>query len=115
MRLGRVNLAGYRFLQLSSSLTGLLVVILAIISLKKAPFDKTIDYRYWIIVGLIISTVMLMRTIAGMNFHDHRQVLVSFISSSIIALILAPIILNEEERPGADFYRKTTDKNAIGE
>jgi len=109
LRLGRINLAGYRFLQLASSTIGLLVVLLSIMSLKKRPVEnKTIDYRYWLIVLIIILAVMFMRFVSGLNFSDHRQTAVSFISSVIIALILAPMILSQLEQASRDNLREKT-------
>ena len=48
MKIGRINLAGYRFLQLASTIAGGLVVIYSIFALRRIHQPKTkIDYRYW--------------------------------------------------------------------
>jgi hypothetical protein len=99
MKVGTINLAGYKFLQLASSIVGLLVVIISIILLKKRPVvNKTINYRYWMIVVLIILSVMFMRFIGGLQIDAYRRVMVSFISSVIIALILTPMIISQQEQ-----------------
>jgi hypothetical protein len=103
MKVGTVNLAGYKFLQLASSIIGLLVVIISIILLKKRPVvNKTINYKYWMIVVLIILSVMFMRFIGGLEINAYRRVMVSFISSVIIALILTPMIISQQEQLGKD-------------
>jgi len=99
MKVGTVNLAGYRFLQLASSIIGLLVVIISIILLKKRPVvNKTINYKYWKIVVLIILSVMFMRFTGGLEINAYRRVIVSFISSVMIALILTPMIISQQEQ-----------------
>jgi uncharacterized membrane protein YfcA len=99
MQVGNVNLASYRFLQLASSIVGLLIVILATLSLKKHPLhSKRINYNYWWLICLIILTAMFMRFVGGLNIHDYRRVIVSFISSIFIALILTPMIFSQQEQ-----------------
>lgn len=107
MKLGTINLAGYRFLQLASSVVGLVAVIIAIISLKKRPCDnRTIDYRYWLVVSLIILSVMFIKFVNGMSFESHRRVIVSAISSAIIALILTPMFLSHLEQQQKNYSEK---------
>jgi hypothetical protein len=97
MHVGTVNLAGYNFLQFASSLFGGLIVIIAILTLKKHPYvHKEIDYKYWALVIIIFLCIMGMRFFAGLNIHDHRPVIVSMISGLIIALILTPILLSRQ-------------------
>jgi Domain of unknown function (DUF4184) len=111
MKIGTINLAGYRFLQLSNSIIGLAVVILVIILLKKNPCgNKRIDYKYWALAALITFSVMFMRFIARLNIHDHRKVLVSFISSIMIALILTPMILAQQAQIREEFSEKKSDQ-----
>lgn len=99
MKLGSINLAGYRFLQLASSIVGLLIVLITIISLKKRPVNnQTINYKYWWIIIVIIFVVMFMRFVGGLHVSELRRVIVSFISSVIIALILTPMILSQQEQ-----------------
>jgi hypothetical protein len=99
MQLGSINLASYRFLQLTSSVFGLLVVIISILALKKhPPVEKKINYNYWWLILLIVTAVMFMRVVGGLNIHDNRRILVSFISSVIIALILTPMVLTQQEQ-----------------
>jgi len=99
MQVGDINLASYRFLQLASSIVGLLIVIVAILSLKRHPnHSKRINSNYWWLICLIILTVMFMRFVGGLNIHDHRRVIVSFISSIFIALILTPMIFSQQEQ-----------------
>lgn len=102
MRVGNINLAGYRFLQLISSVVGGLIVIITILALKKRPCnDKSIDIKYWALLAFISGTVMIMRYVKGLYLHDYRVIVVSFISSILIALILTPMILHQPQQPSA--------------
>jgi len=99
MKIGRINLAGYKFLQLVSTIAGGLVVIYSIFSLRRIPQPKTkIDYRYWAIVWLITLSVFFLR-FSRHGFHIsffkyyYRFLAVTFISGMMIALILTPFFL----------------------
>ena len=97
LKVGGINLAGYRFLQYTSTAVGGLIVIFTILSLKKRKYpDKPVDYNYWAIVVFIILSIMIMRRMTGLKLHDFRSVVVSFISGGMLALILTPIILNKQ-------------------
>jgi len=106
MRIGRINLAGYRFLQLASSLAGGLVVIYAIFALRRIHQPKTkIDYRYWALVWFITFFALGLR-FAKDHFHfyywnPYRVAAVSFISCFMIGLIIAPLFLNQGKPPRA--------------
>jgi len=106
MTIGKINLAGYKFLQLASTIAGGLGVIYSIFALRRIHQPKTkIDYRYWALVWFIAFAVTFLR-FAKDDFHMHyynpyRVIAVSFISSLMIGLILTPLLLNEKQRPAA--------------
>ncbi|MFI5186940.1 MAG: DUF4184 family protein [Chitinophagales bacterium] len=109
MKLGTINLAGYKFLQLASSIIGLVIVVVAIISLKKRPCEnKKIDYGYWLVFSLSIATVMFIRFVNGLSIGYHRRVIVSAISSVIIALILTPLFLSQQDQQQKDYSQEET-------
>jgi len=111
MKLGNINLAGYKFLQLASSVVGLLVVIIAIASLKKRTGNyRQVDYTYWMLILIIIVTVMFIRFVVGLSMYDHRRIIVSFISSVIIALILTPLILTQQRVEKAKYSMEKGDE-----
>lgn len=109
-RIGRINLAGYKFLQMASTVIGGLVVIYSIFSLKRLPQQKTkIDFKYWVVFWLIAFFVLFLRfAIGGFSFYYHyiryyspfRVVVISFISSVIIALIVTPLLLKRSDKSG---------------
>ena len=104
-KIGTINLAGYKFLQLASTIVGGLVVIYSIFSLKRIHQAETgIDYRYWTLFWLITLSVIILR-FSKYGFHlyyfkYHRVIAVSFISSLMIGLILTPLLLNQKQPPG---------------
>jgi len=113
MKIGKINLAGYKFLQLASTITGGLIVIYSIFALRRIHQPKTkIDYRYWTIVWIITLSITFLR-FAKDDFRLHyyspyRVIAVSFIASFMIGLILTPLLLNQKQPPGTknSFKRK---------
>jgi len=107
MKIGTINLAGYKFLQLASSIAGGLAVILSIFALRRIHQPKTkINYWYWVSVIVITFFVFFLRfSRHGFHFYYlkyHRVVGVSLISSVMISLILTPLLLNKKEPAGAN-------------
>jgi len=99
MKVGTVNLAGYRFLQIASTVVGGIVVVFSILVLKKTPLNKSsIDYLYWELIVFIIFSIMALKFFRGLSIHQYRVVVVTFISSLMIALILTPLILQLKRR-----------------
>jgi len=100
-KIGRINLAGYKFLQLASTVVGGIVVIYSIFALRRVHQPETkIDYRYWALVWLIAFAAIFLR-LAKDHFHLHywnpyRVMAVSFISCFMIGLIVAPLFLKQK-------------------
>jgi hypothetical protein len=106
MKIGRINLAGYKFLQMISSIAGGLAVILSIFALRRIHQPKTkINYWYWVSVSFITVFVFFLRfSRHGFHFYYlkyHRVVGVTLIASIMISLILTPLLLNQKQPPGA--------------
>jgi len=102
MKIGKINLAGYKFLQLASTITGGLIVIYSIFALRRIHQPKTkIDYRYWALVWFIAFFVFFLRfSRFGFHFYYfkyHRVIAVSAISSMMIGLILTPLLLKQRQ------------------
>jgi hypothetical protein len=118
MKIGTINLAGYKFLQLASTIAGGLAVIYSIFALRRIHQPKTkIDYRYWILVWFITFSVFFLR-FYKLGFHlyyfrYYRLVTVTFISSLMIALILTPFFLSKgDAREVKHFVRKEMEVDA---
>jgi hypothetical protein len=117
MTIGRINLAGYKFLQLASTVAGGIVVIYSIFALRRIHQPRTrIDYRYWAFVWLITFVALLLR-FAKDHFHfyywnPYRVVAVSFISCFMIGLILAPLILKQIKPPSTK--ASETEETEVG-
>jgi len=115
MKIGTINLAGYKFLQLASTIAGGLAVIYSIFALRRIHQPKTkIDYRYWTIVWFITFLVVLLR-FAKNGFHLYydnpdRVIIVSFISSLMIGLIVTPLLLNQKQSPAAKISIKAKEE-----
>lgn len=115
MKIGKINLAGYKFLQLASTVAGGIVVVYSIFALRRIHQPKTkIDYRYWTLVWFITLSVTFLR-FAKDHFHLHyyspyRVIAVSVISSFMIGLILAPLLLNQKPSQGTRTSLKKKEK-----
>ena len=98
MKIGTINLAGYKFLHLISTIAGGLAVIYAIFALERIRQPKTkIDYMYWILVWSITVSAFCLR-FSNLGFHRwyfkyYRFLTCTFISGMMIALILTPLFL----------------------
>ena len=106
MKIGTINLAGYKFLQLASSIVGGLAVIYSIFSLRRIHQPKAkIDYRYWALVFFIAFFIFFLRfSRFGFHFYYfryHRAVAVTFISTLMIGLILTSLLLYPKKLSGA--------------
>ena len=114
MKIGRINLAGYRFLQLASTVAGGLVVLYSIFALRRIHQPKAkINYWYWALVWFITFSATFLRFAKDhFNFHYYnlyRVAAVSFISCFMIGLILTPLLLSQKKLPG----EKTSLKRKI--
>jgi hypothetical protein len=105
MKIGRINLAGYKFLQLASTVAGGIIVIYSIFALRRVHQPKTkIDYRYWALVWLVTFSALFIR-LAKDHFHlyywnPYRVMAVSVISCFMIGLMVAPLLLKQRQSPG---------------
>lgn len=110
MRVGNINLVGYKFLQFISSLLGGIAVLISILALKKNPVRKRpVNYAYWTLVFAISLAISTTRFLIAYGIQDYRIIVVTIISSLIIALILTPLLLNLRRQPGAGV---SLEKNA---
>lgn len=115
MKIGRINLAGYKFLQLVSTLAGGIAVIYSIFALRRIHQPRTkIDYRYWGLVWLITLSALFVR-IAKDHFHLHywnpyRVMAVSFISCFMIGLIIAPLLLKRKQPAATKTFMKKEEE-----
>jgi hypothetical protein len=119
MKIGTINLAGYKFLQMASTIGGGLGVIYSIFALRRIHQPKTkIDYRYWALVWFITFFSTFLR-FAKDDFHmyyynPYRVIAVSFISSLMIGLILTPLLLKQKQSPGTKIsLKKETEVDAV--
>jgi len=106
MKIGTINLAGYKFLQLVSTIAGGLAVIISIFALRRIHQPKTkINYWYWINVAFITVFVFFVR-FARFGFHFyyfkyHRAIGVCLIASIMVALIVTPLLLYQKQSSDA--------------
>jgi len=115
MTIGKIKLAGYKFLQLASTIAGGLAVIYSIFALRRIDQPKTkIDYRYWTIVWFITFLVVFLR-FAKNGFqlyyeNPDRVIIVTFISSLMIGLIVTPMLLNQKQLPATKISMKKKEE-----
>ncbi|MDR0516268.1 MAG: DUF4184 family protein [Fibromonadaceae bacterium] len=90
--IGDISIPIYKILQYSSTVFGCLIIFYVIIKLPKINNLNKISIMYWIVVCLIISIIFIVKIINGLNYKLYGEIIVTFISATFIALILAPML-----------------------
>ena len=85
----------YKILHHSSTINGGLIIVIAIVNMKKDLSQKSkISFKYWFLVVLIFTLVLAIRFGRDLNYKLYGQVIVTAISAFIIALICTPLLLD---------------------
>jgi hypothetical protein len=87
----------YKILQHLSSLVGGLFIAFTVLTLKKhiTTSNKKIG-KYWLTLVVITLTVLMLRTIFGLNYKQYGNLIVTGIAGGLVALIVTPLILKRE-------------------
>jgi Domain of unknown function (DUF4184) len=92
-----IEMTEYKTLHQLSSAIGGIIVLYSIFQLPvtdkvKRPFYFT----YWIYIAVIMAAVMALRFYTGLRFVDYREVIISAISSLLIAIIVTSLFLRRD-------------------
>ena len=87
-----ISIPVYKILQHSGSVIGCLIIFILIMKLKRHNDSNKINIWYWFSVIFIISTIFIIKLYNGMNLKLYGNIIVIFISSTLIALIITPVI-----------------------
>jgi len=82
----------YKILQHSGSIIGCLILFFLIMKLPKYTDLNKVNILYWIFAGLIVAIIFAIKIMNGLTLNQYGNIVVIFISSSLIALISIPII-----------------------
>lgn len=87
----------FKILQHTSSFIGGLAILFAVLNLP-ATGDTTVkpDLRYWGILLLLTIAIIAVRIMAGLDFKQYGNMIVTAISAILISLILTPVLLGKE-------------------
>ncbi|MES1214124.1 MAG: DUF4184 family protein [Bacteroidota bacterium] len=86
----------YKMLKIVCSLLGLLVILVVLLRLKKQPLtDNLSNPSYWLLVAALTFTILEIRVYTGFRFYQEFNIVMTFISASLIALILASFIFRK--------------------
>lgn len=97
VQLGNWAFPLYKIVQHLSTVLGGLAIIITLSTLKKYSISPTDgNYKYWISIIIISMTVLILRLTSGMNYNQYGDVIVTFISGGLVALIVTPLILKRE-------------------
>jgi len=89
----------FKILQHGSTLTGGLILLFVIIGLPKGEIKpQKINPYYWITFILIIILVLGIRLLTGLDYKLYGQVIVNFISATMIALIITPLLIKKQSK-----------------
>jgi len=87
-----ISIPVYKILQHSGSIIGCLIIFILIMKLEKISNSNKINIWYWISICFVVLIIFLIKIICGLNIRLYGNIIVIFISSTLIALILVPII-----------------------
>lgn len=85
----------YKLLQHSSTIIGGLIVIYALLQLpmNKNCYLASSVIRYWLMICLITLITVSIRILAGLDYRQYGDVLVTIISGGLLGLIITPKLL----------------------
>jgi len=90
----------YKILQHVSTILGGLIIVFSFYRLpKNENSSDKMNYKYWLLLVTSITLVMAFRFLLGIDFQAYGNVIVSMISSILISLIIAPLILGIKQEP----------------
>lgn len=97
----RHRFATYNLLQLISSITGIIIVLIAILRLpaeKNFKREKSI-LPFWLSILALIGIVVAIRYLNGFNFRNYRDSVMTIISGGLIGLLLVSIFYSIKTKP----------------
>ncbi len=95
--LGSFTVPVYKIMQHGSTLVGGLILLLVIFKLPKSKREVyKISWQYWITFAVIVVLVLMTRFLLGLDYRLYGQVIVTFISAVMIALILTAFVVSHK-------------------
>jgi hypothetical protein len=92
-----MELTEYKTLHQLSSGIGALIVLYAIFQLPVTDrVRRPFYFRYWIYIALIMTAILVTRFYTGLRIVDYREVIVTAISSLLIAIVVVSLFLRRE-------------------
>ena len=89
---GNVRIPAFTILQHLSSIVGGVIVVFAILGLKtNLTVRSEKRTAYWLSVGSITILIFVIWIFTGLNLHLYGNIVVSFISASLIGVILTSL------------------------
>jgi hypothetical protein len=61
--------------------------------LPKYKNSNNINFKYWIAICLTVLVIFIIKFITGLNYKLYGELIVIFISATLIALIIVPIVI----------------------
>lgn len=83
-----------KLLQHISSLAGVVFIFYVIYKLPQSQvINRKISISYWLVVLALTITITACRILLGLDYRLYGHVIVTIISSGLIALVITPVIL----------------------
>lgn len=86
----------HKIIQHLSTAIGSLIIVFSTLSVPKTKSLSRINYKYWLLIIIVTTCVILIRILTGLSFYQYGNVLVTGMSALMIALILTPILINKD-------------------
>ena len=91
--INNITIPIYKILQHLSSLLGCSIILYLIMKLPKYKCNNKINVKYWIAILLTILIICMLKVIIGLNYKLYGELVVIFISATLIALIIVPTVI----------------------
>jgi len=97
LHFGTRTLPVFKVLQHLSTILGGLFIAYTLLKLEKHPVDNNTNAKtYWLTLGAVALTVLLLRLATGMNLSEYGNLIVTGIAGGLVGLILTPLVLKRE-------------------
>jgi hypothetical protein len=96
LTLGRIEAPVYKIFKLLCSIIGEIIILVVILQNKKQPLGHNrSNPGYWLVVTGLSFTIFVIRVYTGLRFDQEFNIVMTFISGCLIALVLASLIFRE--------------------
>lgn len=96
VQIRRREIPVYKIFKFICSVLGGLIVLAVILKARKQPLGQNFSNPgFWLVVTGLSFTILVLRVYTGLRFYQEFNIVMTFISACLIALVLASLIFRE--------------------